>query len=287
MPCASSISFRTALSRSSNSPRYFAPGDHGAEVERHDALVLQSLGDVAHVDAARETLDDRRLADAGLADQDRVVLRAPRKDLDDAADLLVTADDRVDLAAARELREIARVALQRLVLVLGVLVRDARDEPRTSFNAFSSASFDAPLRRETLPGRARGLLGQRQEEVLGGNVFVPELLRHLERPVEDLVQVGGEDRVRGSAADLRAAFEVGLHFPRGRGRIDAELLEDRDHDALVLLEQREEEVVRGEFRVAPGARVALRLLHRFLGFDRELVKSHRSVINLSLRRFGC
>ena len=126
VPCASSISFRTAFRRSSNSPRYLAPGDHGAEVERDDALVLQALGHVAHVDAAGEALDDRGLADAGLADQDGVVLRAAREDLDDAADLLVAADDRVDLAAAGEVRQVARVALQGLVLVLGVGVGDAR-----------------------------------------------------------------------------------------------------------------------------------------------------------------
>ena len=95
-------------------------GDHGAEVERDDALVLQALRHVAHVDAPREALDDGGLADAGLADQDRVVLRAAREDLDDAADLLVAADDRVDLAAAGEIGQVARVALQRLVLVLRV-----------------------------------------------------------------------------------------------------------------------------------------------------------------------
>ena len=50
---------------------------------------------------AGEALDDRRLADARLADQHRVVLGAPAEHLDDAADLLVTADDRVDLAVAR------------------------------------------------------------------------------------------------------------------------------------------------------------------------------------------
>ena len=78
----------------------FRAGDHRAEVERHDALVLEALGHVAHVDAAREALDDRRLADAGLADQDGVVLGPPGEHLDDAPDLFVAADDRVDLARA-------------------------------------------------------------------------------------------------------------------------------------------------------------------------------------------
>ena len=53
-------------------------GDQRADVERHDPLVLERFGDVASHDPLREPLDDRRLADTRLADQDRVVLRAPR-----------------------------------------------------------------------------------------------------------------------------------------------------------------------------------------------------------------
>ena len=124
-PAASVISLSTAFSRSSNSPRYFGAGDHRADVEGDEALVLQTLGHVAVGDAPGQTLDDGRLADAGLADQHRVVLRAPRQHLDDAADLVVAPDDRVDLALAGAGGEVLAVALERLELVLGVLRRDA------------------------------------------------------------------------------------------------------------------------------------------------------------------
>ncbi len=53
------------------------PGDQRAEVERDHPLVLEALGHVAADDPLGEALGDRRLADAGLADQDRVVLRPP------------------------------------------------------------------------------------------------------------------------------------------------------------------------------------------------------------------
>ena len=82
-------------------------GDQRAEVERDQAAVLQALGHVAGDDALREPLGDGGLADAGLADQHRVVLGAPREHLHDAADLLVAPDDRVDLALARDLGEVA------------------------------------------------------------------------------------------------------------------------------------------------------------------------------------
>ncbi len=100
-------------------------GHQRAHVERHDLLVLEPLGHVLADDALGQAFDDRGLADARLADEHRVVLGAPRQHLDDAADLLVAADDRVELALAREIGEIAAVAGEGLVGGLGVLAGHA------------------------------------------------------------------------------------------------------------------------------------------------------------------
>src|SRR5207247_4267466 len=69
-------------------------------------------------DLLSEALDDGRLAHARLADQHRVVLRAPGQDLDDALDLLLAPDDRIQLTLAGQLRE-----------VTGELVEDGRLRP--------------------------------------------------------------------------------------------------------------------------------------------------------------
>src|SRR4051794_27552073 len=81
-------------------------GQQGADVERDDLAVAQGLRDVAGDDPLGEALDDRGLADAGLADQHGIVLGAAGEDLDDAADLVVAADDRVELAVLGGLREV-------------------------------------------------------------------------------------------------------------------------------------------------------------------------------------
>src|SRR5690606_15474693 len=73
-------------------------GDQRAHVEREDALAAQPFGHLVVDDALGESLHDGGLAHAGLADEDRVVLGAPLQDLDRAANLVVTADDRVELA---------------------------------------------------------------------------------------------------------------------------------------------------------------------------------------------
>ncbi len=100
----SRISFMTVLSRSSNWPRYLVPATTAARSSVTMRLFLRRLGHLARDDALRQPLGDGGLADARLADQHRVVLLAAREDLDDALDLLLAADDRVELALARELR---------------------------------------------------------------------------------------------------------------------------------------------------------------------------------------
>ena len=103
-PSVSLISLSTALSRSSNSPRYFAPATIAPRSSAISRLSAQRLGHVAGDDPLGQALDDGGLADAGLADQHRVVLGPPGQHLDDPADLGVPADDRVELAVAGRLR---------------------------------------------------------------------------------------------------------------------------------------------------------------------------------------
>ncbi len=119
LPCAAVISFSTAFRRSSNSPRYFAPAISAPMSSASSFLSRKRFRHVAIDDAQREALDDRGLADAGFADQHRIVLGAARQHLHGAADFLVAADDRIEFALARGLGEIAGVFLQRVIGVLG------------------------------------------------------------------------------------------------------------------------------------------------------------------------
>ena len=99
-------------------------GDQRTHIEREDALAAQRFGYLAVDDAQRETLDDRGLADARLTDQHRVVLGATLQHLDGAADLIVTTDDRVELAVGGALREIDRVLLERLTALFRIRILD-------------------------------------------------------------------------------------------------------------------------------------------------------------------
>ena len=172
--------------------------DHRADVERDQPLVAQALGHVALDDAAGEALGDRGLADAGLADEHRVVLRAARQHLDDAADLLVAPDDRVELALAGVLGEVAAEPLERLVLLLGVLARDAVAAAHLLERAEHGVVGDAEAAEEVAD--AAGDLGHREQQVLGGEVVVAEVGALRVGGLEHLVRVGRELRLLGGLA---------------------------------------------------------------------------------------
>jgi hypothetical protein len=62
------------------------------------------------------------LADARLADEQRVVLAPAAQDLDDALDLVLAADQRIDLAVAGELVEVLRELVERRALAVGLFL---------------------------------------------------------------------------------------------------------------------------------------------------------------------
>ncbi len=144
--------------------------DERAHVERHDGLGLQPLGHIALHDADREPFGDGRLAHAGLADEHRVVLGPAREDLEHAPDLVVAPDHRIDLALAGRLVQVARVAVERVVLALGVGVGHALPAA-DALQRFQHPRLGHVLRAQRL---ARGALAfrERDQQVLDGDVLV-------------------------------------------------------------------------------------------------------------------
>ena len=88
-------------------------GDQRTEIERVDGATAEHLGHLTLNDSARQTLGDRRLADTGLTNIERIVLAATTEDLDRALDLEFATDQRIDLALLGELVEVAGVLLER------------------------------------------------------------------------------------------------------------------------------------------------------------------------------
>src|SRR5262249_28827797 len=83
-------------------------------VERKDFRALEYFGDVLLQQPDGESLGKRRLADAGVADEDRIVLAPAAEDLQRALQLGGAADERVEQAIARAICQVQRVRAERI-----------------------------------------------------------------------------------------------------------------------------------------------------------------------------
>src|SRR3546814_6586348 len=84
-----------------------------AHVERIDDGLQEHLRNIALDDLAGQPFGDGRLADARIADIERIVLRAAAEDLDGALHLLAATDQRIDLSVAGLLVQIHAELLER------------------------------------------------------------------------------------------------------------------------------------------------------------------------------
>ena len=182
-------------------------GNERAHIERNDLLVLQSFGDIAANDPLRQPLGDRGLADARLADQDRVVLGSAREHLDDPANLLIAADHRIELAVLSRRGQVATVFFERRVCAL----RIRRRHTLRAADALEQLE-DAIAGQATLGQKPRRLALRRQyaeQQVLGADVFVPKLARLLLGGVEHLARRAGDGRF-GAVLERRQCTESAL-----------------------------------------------------------------------------
>ena len=110
-----------------------------------ELLALQGGGHVARHDTLGQAFHDGGLADAGLANQHRVVLGTTGENLNHAADFLVTADDRVQLAFLGGGRQVGGVLLQGLVRAFRVRAGDLRAAAHAGYGLAQGSCGDAVL----------------------------------------------------------------------------------------------------------------------------------------------
>ena len=238
-------------------------GDQGREVERVDLLVAQQLGHLVGGDALGQPLDDGRLAHAGLADQHRVVLGAPREDLHDPLDLVLAPDDRVELALGGELGEVAAELVEQLARLL-VAALAARALPLLAPAGAGQHADDlvADLLRvgvevgEDARRHALVLADEAEQDVLGADVVVAERQRLPQRQLEHLLRPRGERDLPGG--DLLARPDDADDLGADLLHRDLEALEHAGRQALLLAQQAQEDVLGPDVVVLEGARLFLR-----------------------------
>ncbi len=249
------------------------PGDEGAEIEGHDALLLEGLRHVPRDDSLGESFHDGGLAHSRLSDEDRVVLRPAREDLDHAAHFVVAADDRIELPLARQVGQVAGVALEGLVAVLGVRVGHALVPADLPEHLQHGVAGDSVALQGV--GRRRLAVEQRQEQVLSGDVLVLERLGFAKGLLQEAIELRRD--MGGASLRLRKGGDRRLHFARQLTHVGPELPQCRGDDPTFLGQQRGEKVLRRDLGVVALFGPRLGGSQGLLALYGELIQAHRAL----------
>ena len=263
--------------------------DQRAHVERPDGRAQQHLGHLALDDAPREPLGDGGLADAGLADEQRVVLAAAAEDLDGPLDLHLATDQRVDLAGLGLLVEVGGVLLERAsalavarlrggrggLLLLGLLLA-AREPVRDEVDDIEARHA---LLAEQEHGMALLLAEDGDQHVGDADLLAPARLHMEQRALQHPLEA--ERRLHlafvALAQPRRAGVDVRRELAREALGFGAAGAQDLAH--LRALGDGEQQVLDRQELVPPGPRLVVRLVDAGL----ELVGKHAAVLVLGSR----
>ena len=238
-------------------------GDQRAHVELDEVAVAQRARHVAGHDTLGDALDDGRLADARLTDEHGVVLGATGQDLDGAANLIGTADDRVELAGAGEVANVATVLLQRLKLRLILGRRHAVITAQLLVDLLDALLGDAGVAQH-----AAGLalvLGKRHQQMLGHHKAVAHLGGLLLGLLDDADKLVGKTHLLALAGNLGRVVDGILCGACELSRVGTDALYDHGDIALAGTEQGGQQVnrlYRAGLRVGSRAHGGLQRLAR-------------------------
>ncbi len=179
-------------------------GDERAHVERIDDVAAQNLRHFALDDLAREAFGDGGLADAGIADEQRIVLLAAAKDLDRALDLALAPDQRIDAAGLRLFVQIHAIGFECLGALLDglfavlVLVGAFHRLRLAHARALGDAVTDVTDRIEPrhvlllqeVDGVALALREQRDQHIGARHLVAAGILHMQHRALDDAVEPG-------------------------------------------------------------------------------------------------
>ena len=242
-------------------------GKQRAHVEREDGRVLQHLGHLAAHDLEGQALGDRGLADAGVADQQRVVLLPAAEDLDGALHLGLAADQRIDAPVPRLAVEVDAVSLERaflflLVLVgvigllaallalLRLLVGAAHRPALAGAGALGDAVADVVdrvvaghvLLLQEVGGVALALGEHRHEHVGPGHLLAAGRLDMDHRALDHALEAGGRLGIVAPVGDEVGQFRIDVVDEVAAQRVEIDAAGAHHRGCVLVVDQRQQQV---------------------------------------------
>ncbi len=251
----------------------FRTGDQRAHVEREEPLVAQALRHVPVDDAQREALRDRGLTHAGFTDQNRVVLGPTAQHLHRAPNLVITTDDRVDLALLGSLGQIARVFLERLIALFGRgRIRRAALAQIVDRGVEFLRRYSARIER--ILG-ARVHHGQSHQHTLHRDEAVARFLGNLLGLVEHAHKALLDINLPVAARHFRQFRHCQIHGFEHAGRLAAGALDQIGRQPLIVIHQSLQKMLGHHTLMTLAHRDRLRGLKETARPLRELLHVHR------------
>ena len=236
-------------------------GEQRAHVEREHRGVLEHVRHLAVDDAPGEPLGDRGLADAGIADEQRVVLLPAAQHLDGAVDLGVAADQRVDLALPRLLVEVDAIGVERVALLLGlvaglgvgVLVGAAHRARLRHAGPLGDAVADVVdrvvaghvLLLQEIGGVALALGEDRDQHVGAGHLLAARRLHVDHGALDHALEPGGRLRILVAVADQVLELALDVVGEAAAELVEVDVAGAHDRGGVLVVEQREQEMLEG------------------------------------------
>ena len=218
------------------------------------------LRHVAHDDAAREAFGDRRLADAGVANEQRVVLLPAAQNLDGALNLGGTPDQGIDPAGPRLLVQIDAIDFERVGAALlliaafdsgGIFLHTAHGARLGHAGALGDAVADIVHRIEAghvlllqEEGGVALALGEDRHEHIGASHLLAARGLHMgDGAMDDALEASGRLGVV-----MRIEYEAGEFVVEISGelvpqQVDIDVAGAHHRRCVAIVEQRQEQML--------------------------------------------
>ncbi len=242
-------------------------GEQRAHVEREHGGGGQHFRHFGIDDALGEAFGDRGLADAGFADEQRIVLLAAAQHLDRAVDFGIAPDHRIDLAVARLLVEVDAIGLERLALLLGVLgalglgllvdaahrarFGDARPLGDAVADVVDGVVARHVLLLQEVRGVALALREDRDQHVGAGHFFATGRLHVNHRALDHALETRGRLGVVGAVR--HQVFEFGFEIvdEAGAQLVEIDAAGPHHRRRIRVIDQRQQKVFERRILVMP------------------------------------
>ncbi len=257
--------------------------DQRGNIQRDDADVAQQVGHLIGNDELGQAFRDGRLAHAGLAYEQRVVLLAARQDLHHALNFACTADNRVELALAGLLGKVGAELAEHAVGGAGGGVEADTGKNRGATHqvvqgAADGIAFHAHALQH-VDGRTLAFAHDAQQQMLGRDVALAHLHGFAQGVFKHALYARCEAEVARNVS-RRVDLHRLAHSRQGGIVLDAQMLERLGSQAFLFLHKGKQDMLGAHIRLMQGARLFLGEHQHLPGFIGELVEGHVSLDSL-------